>query len=554
MRPRHGFQVAISDLASAAALVLLYVGLEWLSFLHEQNGLPVTPWNPGLGVLFAVVLLRGAAFGLVFFAGVLAAEMLVLRTELGWAVVIAIAVIVSLVYTTIAVAVRRQLSVDSDVFRTRDLLVLVVGGTVGAILVTNLLVLVLLTTRHFDISAATRTTAPLIVGDLIGITVMTPLLLRARFHRARLHKLSASVLIEAAGLVAAIALALWFAMPAAGMSGQNRFYVLFLPVVIAAVRHGIDGACAALAVTQLGVVSFLHWQGFELSRFTEYQMLMLALTLTGLLVGALVGERMAAEEDARISVARLQSLQAEAARASRFNLVSGMAAALAHEINQPMTAARALARSVQHLIRAPERDDERTATNVATMIDQIDHAAAVVRRMREFLRRGVPHMSTLDASHVVSEALALAQPLASTHQITLAQTTDGALPPIHGDRIYLQQVIINLVSNSIDAIKQASGPSGKVDVWVRASSAGNEVEIGVIDNGVGVSGEEAKTLFEPLSTSKIGGLGLGLPICETIVKAHGDRIWLSGSVPGRTEFRVALPASQTPSNEGSNAS
>ena len=158
----------------------------------------------------------------------------------------------------------------------------------------------------------------------------------------------------------------------------------------AAVRHGIDGACVALAIAQLGLVAFLHWYGFELSRFTEYQVLMLLLTVTGLIVGGLVSERQAAHVEAEAARLRLHELGAQAARTARLNMASGMAAALAHEINQPMTAARALARSVQELMRSPERDLGRVERNLTSMIEQIDHAGEVIKRMRELLRRGEP--------------------------------------------------------------------------------------------------------------------------------------------------------------------
>ena len=327
---------------------------------------------------------------------------------------------------------------------------------------------------------------------------------------------------------------------APGLPGQSLFYLLFVPVVIAAVRNGIDGACAALAISQLGLVAFLHWQGFELSRFTEYQVLMLVLTLTGLIVGGLVSERQAAHLEAEASRLRLRELEAQSARTARLNMASGMAAALAHEINQPMTAARALARSVQELMRAPERDDGRMERNLASMIEQIDHAGEVIKRMREFLRRGEPHISTLDIKVVLAEAAALMEPMVKSRNVLLRIDVPARLPPAHGDRVQIGQVVINLIKNSIDAIPEEA--EGRIDVSARATDAGKWIEIAVKDNGPGIAADQVDMLFEPLNTSRPDGIGLGLSICKTILQAHGGRIWLSSSAPGQTEFKFTLPA------------
>ena len=136
--------------------------------------------------------------------------------------------------------------------------------------------------------------------------------------------------------------------------GFTLFYLLFFPVVVGAVRRGLDGACLALAATQFGLVGLLHHHGYDWRVFTEFQVLMFVLTATGLVVGVVVSERQASERMARESEARLKEKEAEVAHAARFSLVSGMATALAHEINQPMAAARALGRSVQELLRYPQ--------------------------------------------------------------------------------------------------------------------------------------------------------------------------------------------------------
>src|SRR5205807_8588800 len=166
----------------------------------------------------------------------------------------------------------------------------------------------------------------------------------------------------------AIGAALWAITGSESVYGFRLFYLLFVPVVFAAVRHGLDGACFSLAVTQFGLIGLLHLSGFDAAEFTEFQAQMLVLTITGLIVGVVVSERKNSDRLARDAQARLMERQAGAAHAARVNLVSGMASALAHEITQPMTAARALARSAQHVLRTPGGDLARVESNLTALV------------------------------------------------------------------------------------------------------------------------------------------------------------------------------------------
>jgi C4-dicarboxylate-specific signal transduction histidine kinase len=268
---------------------------------------------------------------------------------------------------------------------------------------------------------------------------------------------------------------------------------------------------------------------------------MLILTATGLIVGVVVSEREHADSVARDAEARLKQKEAEAAQAARFALVSGLASALAHEINQPMTAARALARSAQHILQTPQPDLARAEGNLAKMIAQIDHAGGVVRRMRDFLRRGHPHVSTIDLPNLIEGALALVLPDAAAKRIRIDTEGIGDLPLLYGDRVQLQQVILNLVHNAIDALVAARVTDGHIRIVGALHEAPHRIEIGVIDNGPGMDAAQAERLFQPLTTSKSEGLGLGLSICAAILEAHGGRIWLQQHRPGATEFRLSLP-------------
>ena len=453
--------VTARDAAAGAALLLGYVVLEWMSFIHEYRGVPVTPWNPGLGVAFGVIVLKGAAYGIILFAGVVISEILVLHTDLSLPVILAIATVVAASYTGAAVLARKYLRLDVNLDHVRDVLVLLAAGVVGAAVVAILLGALLLADADLGIGDLTKSVIPLFVGDVIGIAVVTPLLLRLsaswqNLPNMALRPLAAEVVL----FVLAIGFALWMIVGSDRPNDYKYFSLLFLPVVAVGVRHGIDGACLALAATQLGVVAMLNAYGRDATTFTEFQVVMFVLTTTGLLVGVVVSERQRADLAAREAETRLQESQDQASRAARMTLVGGMASALAHEINQPMTAARALARSVQHILSSPDADVARADNNLKTLVAQIDHAGGVVRRMREFLRRGQPRFSTLDVRKMLDDALELARPEAAANRTRIELDVADGLPAIFGDRIQLQQVVLNLLRNAMDAISEARPPDG----------------------------------------------------------------------------------------------
>jgi two-component system, LuxR family, sensor kinase FixL len=529
--------------AIVAVILAAYLALEWISFLHEYKGVPITPWNPGLGVVFALTVFIGPAGGLVLFAGIVAAEAFVLQTELDWPMVLALAALSAASYAAIGALARQALGLDTTLTHLRDVLVLLAAGLGGALASSSVMTTLLIVAGPLDWRDAGNAWLPLMVGDVIGIAVMTPLLLRLVVRRHRLTVAHLATLAPEALLFAtAIVVVLVAILARNGIDGHKLFYLLFLPVVAAALRRGLDGACVALATTQLVLVALLHLHGFDAQVFTDFQTQMLVLTATGLIVGVAVTERRNADRLAREAQMRLKDKEAEAAQAARFNLVSGMASALAHEITQPMTAARALARSVQHILRT-HGDLARADANVTTLIAQIDHAGDVLRHVRDFLRRGTPHLSTLDVRTLVHEALTLTQADAEARHVAIEVAIATDLPPVHGDHVQLQQVILNLVRNATDAIAPTGRPGWIAISARRHGSPATGVEIGVQDDGPGIAPDMVDCLFEPLTTSKHKGLGLGLPICASIVTAHGGRIWLESSAPGHTEFRFVLPLS-----------
>jgi hypothetical protein len=175
--------VLAANAAVASMFLMAYVALEWVSFIHEHKGLTITPWNPGLGVVFALMVLVGSRAGFILFTGVVAAEIFVLQSNLEWPIVIGVGAITSLSYAFVATVARRHLRLDVRLVHLRDVLVLLAVGLAGAAIDTVLLIVFLLAFGQLEMRDVASASVPLLVGDIIGIAVMTPLLLQFVFRR-----------------------------------------------------------------------------------------------------------------------------------------------------------------------------------------------------------------------------------------------------------------------------------------------------------------------------------------------------------------------------------
>ena len=161
--------------------------------------------------------------------------------------------------------------------------------------------------------------------------------------------------------------------------------------------------------------------------------------------------------------------------------------------------------------------------------------------MRELLRRGRPHLSTTDIGDTLRDAILLVRADAGAADLVIDLDIPDNLPPVHADRVQLQQVALNLIRNAIDALKGAGVENPEIRVAVRLLDGPARVEVQVLDNGPGIDEAVSSRLFEPLTTSKHEGLGLGLSISKSIIESHGGVLWLESAKPGATEFRFSLP-------------
>ena len=242
----------------------------------------------------------------------------------------------------------------------------------------------------------------------------------------------------------------------------------------------------------------------------------------------------------------LQELQASLAHVTRVTALGELTASIAHEVNQPLAAIvtygdaglRWLNREV------PQLDEVRSA--VERMIDCAKLAGEVIARLRALSRKTTPEMVRLDINEVVNEVLSLIRREIANHQVTVrldlaAPTYSTSLPPIFGDRVQLQQVILNLLVNGIQAMAVVRDRPRELLIRTQADNTGQVlVEIG--DSGIGIDPEHAGQLFNAFFTTKADGMGMGLSICRSIIAAHGGRIWASPNAGPGTILQFTLPA------------
>jgi two-component system sensor kinase FixL len=234
-------------------------------------------------------------------------------------------------------------------------------------------------------------------------------------------------------------------------------------------------------------------------------------------------------------------LRQEISHAGRVSMMGQLASALAHEINQPLGAILRNTEAAELFLRheAPDLDEIRAI--LADIRSDDERAGAVIDRMRALLQRHSLEARRLDVRDLIGDVAALVRVDAEARHIRLDVDVADEVPPIRGDRVHLQQVLLNLVLNGMDALNPTNRDARGVAISARTSGAGT-VELAVEDVGDGIPAGAFLRLFDPFFTTKPQGMGMGLAISRTIIEAHGGRIWAENRTSGGAAFRFTLPA------------
>ncbi|MGE4064171.1 MAG: MEDS domain-containing protein [Rhodospirillaceae bacterium] len=237
--------------------------------------------------------------------------------------------------------------------------------------------------------------------------------------------------------------------------------------------------------------------------------------------------------------ADLVQTREELLRISRVSTIGEIASSIAHEINQPLTA---VVTNAEVSIRWLDRDPPNLAEIREAMTEIVrdgHRAAAVIQRIRALMQKQEAEYIELNVNELVEETLELVERELKDHHVSARTDLDSSLAPVHGDRIQLQQCLLNLLINAVEAMEAT--PADMREVTVATVSDGGDVLITVTDTGPGIGQAQTGHLFDPFFTTKKGGVGLGLSICRTIIEAHGGRISAFSSAPSGTQFQVRLP-------------
>jgi PAS domain S-box-containing protein len=247
-------------------------------------------------------------------------------------------------------------------------------------------------------------------------------------------------------------------------------------------------------------------------------------------------------EDRTRALARLDQMQSDFAHVNRVSMMGELAASLSHEIAQPIASARNNARAAQNFLdlQPPKLDEVREALGCA--VGDTDRAGAIVDRIRDHIKKAPPRKERFDLNSAIIEVIALARSAIAKNGVSVQTQLAEGLLPIRGDRVQLQQVILNLLLNACEAMGASN--VGPRELLISAEQDDTCVHVAVRDRGPGIDPSHLACVFDAFYTTKSRGVGMGLSICRSIIDAHGGRLWAEANEPRGAVFRFTLPGAQ----------
>jgi signal transduction histidine kinase len=523
-----------SHLTIALGYIAGYVLLDWVSYVHPFAVSGITPWNPQTGLSFALILLLGPEFLPWLFVAPFVADVLVRQLPLPLAAESLVVLLIGFGYGgATALLLSPRVGFDPTLTSMRALLWLMAAALVSIAIVAVGHASVLVTFSILAPNEFGQAALRAFIGDVIGVTVVTPFLL-IFFTRRRFPTVSWEALL----LLLVIVVAVWAVFGFVDAYRFQLFYVLFIPIIWTAVRFGLEGVTAGLIVTQIGLIAAIQISGQSAIDVTAYQALMVVLAVTGLAIGVLVNAQQRTQQQLRLQQEALH-------RASRLGTMGEFAAAVAHEINQPLTAIANYVRLAKRAVEKRPPDAAAAVEAAGSAIEQVDRAAEVVRRFREFIRLGRSETGPLAVDQLVHEAQSFCRPELERHGVELDTKLARNLPEVMVDALQIEQVIVNLVRNAVEALSQAGRLDGRVTIEAESETPG-KVVVCVRDNGPGFDVDLAEQPITPFATTKHDGLGLGLSLARSIVEAHGGKLRIESSPRGAI---VSFTLQSAPSEE-----
>jgi C4-dicarboxylate-specific signal transduction histidine kinase len=245
-------------------------------------------------------------------------------------------------------------------------------------------------------------------------------------------------------------------------------------------------------------------------------------------------------EDRKRALAQLEQMQWDFAHMNRVSMMGELAASLSHEITQPIASARNNARAAQNFLDMQPPDLSEVREALGCVVGDTDRAGDIIDRIREHIRKAPPRKAQFDLNKAIDEVIVLGQSAIIKNRVWVQTRLSEGLFPVHGDRVQLQQVVLNLLLNAVEAMGSVEAAPRELLISTRQDHTC--VHVAVHDSGPGIHPEHLERVFNSFYTTKPSGTGMGLSICRSIVDAHGGRLWAEANEPRGAIFQFTLPA------------
>jgi two-component system sensor kinase FixL len=515
---------------TGAAFIAVYFALNLLTEWHEFDRLGITLWSPDDGLSLAL-LLESVAFAPFVFFGAVLVDLSIAGVHRSIGVTMAAELSLTIAYVSLAFLLKNQLNFNIRQFRLPDvvtfLLFIPAAATLSSFIYCGVFYLggqlsadkVFVAIGHCWIGVALGMITIIPATTAVFSSLSTP---PWRWSGYTLFTIFIFVLGICLGFAALVGV---------GDKLYYLFNLLFLPVIWVAMRKGYAGVALALVTIQLTLAVVTAFVGYNTTDFAILQLLMLVLSITGLLLGAVTTER----QDAAL---RLREQKRELARILSNARAGAMGMALAHEVSQPLSTVATYLHAARRLLQSSVAS-EPVMDALVKAEAEAHRAREVLERIRDFVSNGNLNLEALDLSAIAQKIVALCGEEAAERGIQVEVESVGPVPPVQADRVQIEQVLINLVANAIDAASERSDACGRV--IIRIATHADAVAIEVEDNGKGVASELADNIFDAYQTTKPRGMGLGLHLSRRIVQRHAGRLWWEPITTGGARFVVELP-------------
>ena len=312
-----------------------------------------------------------------------------------------------------------------------------------------------------------------------------------------------------------------------------------LAVTMSSLFGGLWPGLLSVALSALAFDYFFLWRTFPPAHESATLLRFAVFLVATLMITGLMEVKRRVEESRARAREDLRQAELDLARVNRVATMGELTASLAHEVNQPIAAAVTDASTCLRWLTRDQPDLEEARQAAARVVKDATRAAEIIGRVRSIFKKAAPERALVDINEVIQEMIVLLRSQASRRSVSVRTELASDLPQIMGDRVQLQQVLMNLMINGIDAMKDIKGTS---ELLIKSRKVENEqVMVSVSDTGIGLPRQQADKIFNAFFTTKLDGTGMGLRISRSIVESHGGRLWADNNDARGASFHLTLP-------------